>query len=79
MYAGYAWDDFFIYAVSGTDDFACSAFRSQIASMQTQDSFRYADNETEGNLTLRVREGYTHDAVASSEYMYNGLLWFWNS
>lgn len=77
--SGYAWDDFFIYAVSGTDDFAYSAFRSQIASMRTQDSFRYADNEAEGNLTLRVREGYTHDATASSEYTYNGLLWFWNS
>ena len=76
--SGYGWDDFFIYAVSGTDDFAYSAFRNQITSMQAQDSFRYADNEAEGNLTLRVREGYTHDALASSEYTYNGLLWFWN-
>lgn len=77
--SGYHWNDFFIYAVSGTDDFAYSAFRNQITSMQAQDSFRYADNEAEGNLTLRVREGYTHDALASSEYTYNGLLWFWNS
>lgn len=76
--SGYAWDDFFIYAVSGTDYFAYSAFRSQIESMQIQDSFRYADNETKGNLTLRVREGYTHDERASFEYTYNGLLWFWN-
>lgn len=76
--SGHEWNDFFIYAVSGTDDFAYSAFRSQIEAMRTQDSFRYADNEAEGNLTLRVREGYSHDGVASAEYTYNGLLWFWN-
>lgn len=76
--SGYSWDDFFIYAVSGTDDFAYPAFQSQIDSMRRQESFRYADNEMQGNLTLRLKEGYAHDSAASSEYTYNGLLWFWN-
>ena len=31
--AGYGWEDFFIYAMSGTDDFAYSAFADQIEAM----------------------------------------------
>ena len=40
--------------------------------------FRFADNETKGNLNYLVKEGASHDQQASNEYTYNGLLWFWN-
>lgn len=40
--------------------------------------FRMADNETEGSLAYREKEGYAHDVRAMMEYAYNGLCWFWN-
>lgn len=78
--SGYAWNDFFIFAATGTSDFACSQFTNQIQGMLGQQSgnFREADNESEGNLAFRVKEGYSHDGRASTEYAYNGMLWFWN-
>lgn len=50
--SGHTWKDFFIFAASGTDDFAYSAFRYQIQAMVdiNDGTFRYADNEAEGNL-----------------------------
>ena len=78
--SGYTWKDFFIYAATGTNDFACSQFTNQINGMLSQNSgnFKEADNETEGNLAFRIKEGYSHDGRASMEYAYNGMLWFWN-
>ncbi len=58
--------------------FAASAFERQIKNMQDYtDSFKYADNERDGNITYRIKEGYSHDGTASMEYTYNGLLRFW--
>lgn len=78
--SGYQWNDFFIFAATGTSDFASSQFTSQINGMLNQQSgnFREADNETDGNLAFRVKEGYSHDNRASMEYAYNGMCWFWN-
>jgi Enterochelin esterase and related enzymes len=78
--SGYTWKDFFIYAATGTSDFACSQFTNQIQGMLGQESgnFREADNEAEGNLAFRIKEGYSHDGRASTEYAYNGMCWFWN-
>ncbi len=76
--SGHDWEDFFIAAFTGTDDFAASAFERQIKNMQDYtDSFKYADNERDGNITYRIKEGYSHDGTASMEYTYNGLLRFW--
>lgn len=78
--SGHKPEDFFIFSASGTDDFAYSAFRAQIMSMGSvpDGTFRFADNEAEGNLSFLEREGYVHDGVASDEYTYNGLRFFWN-
>lgn len=78
--SGHTWKDFFIFAASGTDDFAYSAFKRQIMAMGdvADGTFRFADNEIEGNLAFREREGYIHDGTASEEYTYNGLRFFWN-
>lgn len=76
---GRTWDEFFILAMTGTDDFAASAFERQIESMREYtESFRYSDSESEGNLTYRIKEGYSHDGKASTEYAYNGLRWLWH-
>lgn len=78
--SGHKPEDFFIFSASGTDDFAYSAFKEQIMSMGSvpDGTFRFADNEAEGNLSFLEREGYVHDGVASDEYTYNGLRFFWN-
>lgn len=78
--SGHGPNDFFIFAASGTDDFAYSAFKAQIMAMGSvsDGTFRFADNETDGNLSFLDREGYVHDGIASDEYTYNGLRFFWN-
>lgn len=78
--SGYSGDDFFIFSASGTDDFAYSAFKRQIMAMgDVEDgTFRFANNEADGNLVFLEREGYIHDGTASDEYTYNGLRFFWN-
>lgn len=78
---GYKPEDFFIFAASGSDDFAYSSFRSQIMAMEnaSDNTFRFGTSESNGNLAFLVREGYSHDATANYEYMYNDLCFFWNS
>lgn len=77
--SGHEWNDFFIFAASGTDDFAYSAFKYQIQVMADagDGTFRYADNETEGNLYFLEQEGGTHSGEYAMEYFYNGLCWIW--
>lgn len=77
---GYSAQDFFIFAASGTDDFAYSAFKAQIMAMANNSGgmFKLAKNESEGNMFFLEREGYKHDAKATDEYTYNGLRFFWN-
>lgn len=77
--SGYDWNDFFLVAMTGTEDFAASAFGQQIENMQNYDSFRYSDTEKDGNLTFRIKEGYSHNGAAAMEYAYNALRWFWNT
>ena len=77
---GYSSQDFFIFAASGTDDFAYSAFKAQIMAMANNSGgmFKLAKNESEGNMSFLEREGYKHDAKATDEYTYKGLRFFWN-
>ncbi len=78
--SGHDAGDFFIYAMSGTDDFAYSAFKSQIEAMAavSDRTFVMADNEKDGNLAFREQEGGVHDGNYASQYTYNGFMWFWN-
>ncbi|MDO4615829.1 MAG: alpha/beta hydrolase-fold protein [Lachnospiraceae bacterium] len=72
---GYTADAFFIFAASGTADFAYSSFKSQIQAMAANEMFTVADNEQEGNLYFLEKEGYSHDGYAAMTYFYNGLTW----
>lgn len=78
--SGHTAEDFFIFSASGTNDFAYSAFKSQIMSMANDSDgfFRFSKTEDSGNLSFLEREGYSHDGRASEEYTYNGLRFFWN-
>lgn len=77
--AGYGPGDFFIYAMSGTEDFAYRSFTYQIQAMLDApgDIFIESDNEMDGNLAYRVQEGNAHDGGAALQYIYNGLIWLW--
>ena len=77
---GYGPDDFFIYAATGTSDFAYSSFDTQLKAMMSDapDMFKDASANSVGNILYYVRDGYSHDYPALSEYTYNGLCFFWN-
>ena len=75
---GFTEDDFFIYSMSGSDDFAYSGIKAQIESMADDEMFTYGDTEEEGNLAWREMDGFSHGREASNLYTYNGLMFFWN-
>ena len=74
----YTADDFFIFSMSGPDDFAYSGIKAQIESMAANEMFTYGDTEEEGNLAWREMAGFQHGPEASDLYTYNGLQFFWN-
>lgn len=77
--SGYDSNDFFIYAMSGSDDFAYSSFASQIENMLNHENSYFIDaNSENGNLLFQVQEGGTHNGDYASQYIYNGLCRFWN-
>lgn len=77
--SGHNWDDFFIFAATGTEDFAYSSFKRQIEAMVQvgNGTFRFADNEQAGNLYYLEQEGGTHTGAYALQYFYNGLCWLW--
>lgn len=77
--SGYSDDDFFIWGMSGTNDFAYSQFTAQMNAMFEAEHFTRADSETEGNLAYTVKQGYSHDTRAQREYFYNALCWVWSN
>ena len=76
--SGHEWDDFFVFAASGTNDFAYSGFKNGIEAMRESDSglFCFADNEAEGNLYYLESDG-DHSGYYAMLYFYNGLRWIW--
>ena len=72
--SGHAPEDFFIFAITGTDDFEYRNFTNQMEGMLSRESGNFVEGE---NVAFRVKEGYAHDGRAAMEYTYNGLLQFW--
>lgn len=77
---GFGPEDFFIFGMSGTKDFAYSGFRSQVLRLPAEapETFILADNRGGGNVAFRSRAGYQHDGRACTEYTYNGMRFFFN-
>ncbi|HEM3488804.1 TPA: hypothetical protein U1B28_000384 [Streptococcus suis] len=65
--------DFLIYAVSGTDDFAYRAFKQQVLSLSSRAPRIFKQEE---NIIFRERNGGRHDYRAVCEYTYNALVNF---
>lgn len=70
-------DDYFVWVITGTSDFAYSYDENRVNKMRNSSYFVEANSERDGNFLYRVKAGYGHDGRASMEYTYNGLLWFW--
>lgn len=68
--------DFFVWVITGTEDFAYSYDTSRVENMRALPGFTEGNSEAEGNFAYRVKEGYTHGGVSSMEYTYNGLRFF---
>lgn len=63
--------DFFIYAASGTDDFAYTAFKKQVLSLARKVPSIF---KMEENVIFRERQGSRHDYQAVCDYTYNALV-----
>lgn len=77
----HTWQDFFIFAASGTDDFAFASFTNQIMAMKDEKSgiFKYANNSEDGNLYYLIQEGNEHNLEAAIQYFYNGMIQLWRN
>lgn len=77
--SGYGPDDFFIYAVTGDKDMACSPMQAQMSAMKTSSpsfSFVTEDND-KGNISFRVQPKARHDYFYMPLYYYNALPTLW--
>lgn len=78
--SGHSGEDFFVYAITGSADFECSHFTRQIEGMLGMPNGNFKEAAKEGgNIAFRIKEGYSHDGMASMEYTYNGLRLFWSA
>lgn len=68
----YSQDDYFVFMMTGTEDFAYSYVNRRSDKMR--DSKYFTENQ---NFIYLIKDGYSHDGRAASEYTYNGLCWFW--
>ena len=71
--AGLGEHDFYINAMSGSDDYAASGLSSQISQMAKQSPFILSRNREEGNIYYREWPGGQHDYRACITYVYNAL------
>lgn len=74
----YDQDDYFVFMMTGTDDFAYSYDNRRSEKMWDSDYFTEFTDATNGNFLYLTKEGYSHNGLAANEYTYNGLCWFWS-
>jgi len=71
--------DYFVFVITGTNDFAYSYDKARADLMRKSPYFIDVDNRADGNFAFRVKQGYSHDMQAAMEYIYNGLKAFWGA
>jgi hypothetical protein len=71
--------DYFVFVMTGTDDFAYSYDRSRTKAMASSKYFKSVDEGKDGNFAFRVKKGYEHDGTAAMEYTFNGLKAFFKA
>ena len=73
----YSLNDYFVFIITGTEDFAYSHDKDRADFMRKSPYFIDIDDKADGNFAFRVKKGYRHDGIAAMEYIYNGLKAFW--
>ncbi|MGN1390312.1 MAG: alpha/beta hydrolase-fold protein [Bulleidia sp.] len=73
---GHGPGDYFVFVMTGTEDFAYQYDTARTEAMAESAYFDSIDDNPDGNFAFRVKEGYSHDGRAASEYTYNGLKAF---
>ena len=69
--------DYFIFVMTGTNDFAYTYDQSRTQRMRSSRFFVDADRGADGNFAFRVKQGYSHGGPSAMEYTYNGMKAFW--
>ena len=69
--------DYFIFVMTGTNDFAYAYDESRTQRMRASRFFVDADRNASGNFAYRVKPGYSHNGTAAMEYTYNGMKALW--
>lgn len=64
--------DYFVFTMTGTEDFAYGYVNNRVDKMRNSPYFT-----EEKNFAYRIKEGYDHGGMSSVEYTYNGLCSFW--
>lgn len=73
---GFGPNDFFLLGLTGSRDFAAQGFVRQLQSLVNESSmFSYTQDGLDGNLALRIKEGYEHDHQAMETYFLYALKW----
>lgn len=66
-------DDFFIYAVTGTNDVAYPAMKEQLEAMASFEEFKLTNADEVGNVAWNVKEGGVHRYESIEKYLYTAL------
>lgn len=70
-------ENYFVFVMTGTDDFAFPYDNARTKLMDSISYFSDIDHQDNGNFAFRVKPGYSHSGTAALEYTYNGLKAFW--
>ena len=68
--------DFYVYAATGSDDFAYPWLSPQIAALKNEKCFTFGLNVREGNITFHVLDGGRHYYEYYRNYIISGLTRF---
>ena len=72
-------DEFFIYAMTGSEDIAYNAMSNQINAMHNATQFTFGLPSAGGNIQFDVLDGGTHDYTYYRNYIYSILPYFFAS
>ncbi len=75
----YDQEDYFVWMITGTRDFAYSYDEIRAEVMRDSEYFTETGALGNGNFAYTVKEDYSHDGTAAMEYTYNGLRFFWGA
>lgn len=77
--AGRKQSDYFVMMMVGTSDFSYSYDTARAQNMRDSEYFTEQTENTDGNFIFRIKNGYSHNGVATEEYTYNALSYLWET